>query len=541
MPGVAARFITISSRGGDTSKPSTAADLEAAWDAAIEDSDGGLRVRMSGRGLSDDQMAKWCTWFETSMKSTRKLVAQDVNFSSNSLTSTGVQRLLSTFAKMGVEVRVLKLWQNRIGKGSGMAQFLASCCGTLRELHLSNNQLDSQAMLEIMVAAASARDKRGDWCYPRGNTALWLRLEHNASENAEALNTQFLAELTRLGRTRSCICHVDGSATCRPHACAHGNPAIHLTYLMSNVPRLKTSTVPSTSIGPSVSISATRPQPRPVPGSKPALPSATSSGPAWGRSHAGSVGCRPYPPAAGEVAATGEIFPALGAAAVTERVSSSETSVPVGPTKIDIADLAARTPKAEKKKRGKWVVVEEDNKKAPIIISEDAGPARESQRPPPPAHPPPAENDFEPAASEGSTWEEATTADVTVSSLEDDADGSENTPAVVFKVAEAVVCRNYDAEAEGYCSLVAGEEVGALLEQPEAGDVHCAWPEYVFVCDYASGSARGWAPQAVLWRRYVDDVGRPWLHHGPTDTWHYEDHIEGRVSTEDRGDATSER
>lgn len=218
--------------------------------------------------------------------------------------------------------------------------------------------------------------------------------------------------------------------------------------------------------------------------------------------------------------ASKDTFPALGAAAVAEKGSSSETRIPTGPAVIDIAELAAKSPKAEKKKRGKWVSMEEEKKK-PIIISEDV--ARHSTRPPPPAHPPPVENDFEPAASEGSTWEEATTADVTVSSLEDDAEGSENAVAVVLKVAEAVACRDYDAEAEGYCSLVAGEEVGALLETPEAGDVQSAWPEYVFVCDYRSGTARGWAPLAVLWRRYVDDAGRPWLHHGPTDTWHYED------------------
>eukprot|EP00747_Dinoflagellata_sp_TGD_P179397 gnl/TRDRNA2_/TRDRNA2_30161_c0_seq1.p1 gnl/TRDRNA2_/TRDRNA2_30161_c0~~gnl/TRDRNA2_/TRDRNA2_30161_c0_seq1.p1 ORF type:complete len:431 (+),score=61.99 gnl/TRDRNA2_/TRDRNA2_30161_c0_seq1:97-1389(+) len=84
-----------------------------------------------------------------------------------------------------------------------------------------------------------------------------------------------------------------------------------------------------------------------------------------------------------------------------------------------------------------------------------------------------------------------------------------------------VVDRDYEAEAEGYLSLKAGDELHALLESPEQGDTGCAWPMYVFA--YRSGM-HGWVPLDILWQRYIDfNSGCKWLFHGPTSSCCWEE------------------
>lgn len=517
-PGLAgARVITLTSGGGHVT-PATKAEREASWQGSITETRGGhLRIFMAGRGMVDSDMAQWCAWFETFMKSARKIVAQDVNFSGNALTSAGVRQLLSAFTAMAVEVQVLKLWNNRIGKGSGLAQFFATCNGSLRELHLSNNVLDSQAMYEIMVAAAAAKD--GDsWSYPKGTVALWLRLENNCPDDAEALNAQFLAELTRLGRKRSCLCHVTGSTTCNPRLCAFGTPAIHLTYFMSPVGRAKaapsTSTRALASAGPSfsVSLAARLHDPRaPVPAAW--QPRAAGElGPTWRpklRDEADLAGGKTV---ADGAPASPDSFPALGTEAAPESAFSFKASASPKPStspkagmspKVSMPSMGVVPPIADRKRRNRWLPIDS--------IAGSVPEPREDVRLPSDAP--------EPEGSSTLTSLDAATTTETVSTAGDDTDIAESATMVAF---EAVACCSYKAEAKGYCSMEAGEEVEVFINAPEAGDVMCSWPVYVFICASKAGAGRGWVPLAVLWLRYVDESGRPWLYHDPTRAWQWE-------------------
>ena len=87
---------------------------------------------------------------------------------------------------------------------------------------------------------------------------------------------------------------------------------------------------------------------------------------------------------------------------------------------------------------------------------------------------------------------------------------------------EAVCGRVYVAEAKGYLSLQPSDCVVAWLDQAEPGDPGCAWQSYVFVCDKADVARRGWVPAELLWRRFVDAKGRPWLFHDATGDWCWE-------------------
>ena len=87
---------------------------------------------------------------------------------------------------------------------------------------------------------------------------------------------------------------------------------------------------------------------------------------------------------------------------------------------------------------------------------------------------------------------------------------------------EAVASSAYTAEAEGYLSVRPGECFAAWLDQAEPGEHGCAWPHYVFVCDMVKPERKGWAPACLLWRRFVDQSGRPWLYQAATGDWRWE-------------------
>ncbi|CAK0866614.1 unnamed protein product, partial [Prorocentrum cordatum] len=103
--------------------------------------------------------------------------------------------LLEAMLEAGVAARRLKLHHNRLSSSQGVAEFLKNCRGTLHELHLSHNDLDTAAAAQIVLAAAAARDEQGRLCYPRsegggrGAAPLWLRLEQNFINHAQLLQS----------------------------------------------------------------------------------------------------------------------------------------------------------------------------------------------------------------------------------------------------------------------------------------------------------------------------------------------------------------
>eukprot|EP00928_Gymnodinium_smaydae_P026209 TRINITY_DN20648_c0_g1_i1.p1 TRINITY_DN20648_c0_g1~~TRINITY_DN20648_c0_g1_i1.p1 ORF type:complete len:641 (+),score=138.94 TRINITY_DN20648_c0_g1_i1:48-1925(+) len=223
-----------------------------------------LTVSMSGWGFSDQDMEAWCTWFRCyipAFGSPRdKWEAREVNFAKNQLTAVGVRTLLETLAACRVMALVLKLHHNVIDDGGGVAAFLERCQGSLREIHLSHNELGAVAAAEIILAAAATKeDNTGELCYPRhtgprGMAPLWLRLEQNHVD-LDVLASHVEPGFKRLSRRGRALCNAS-SRGCTPHCCAGGSrssvPAVHAKCLANqrSRPSTKSTTVSQCELPP---------------------------------------------------------------------------------------------------------------------------------------------------------------------------------------------------------------------------------------------------------------------------------------------------
>lgn len=217
---------------------------EKAWAVSVKFSDReSFKIGMVGRSLEDEEMGMWCSWFQGYMQPgpgwNESLVAQEVDFSRNRLSSLGVRRLLGALWHAGVTVWVLKLHHNHLESSRDIAELLAE--GSLREAHLSHNWLDAAGGAELVLAAASAWTKASypGYLYPRDTgggcfAPLWLRLEQNQIDH-KAFEARVLAGVRHLRRRCQILCHVDGTKGCTPHVCfaCSEPPVVHVPYLMS--------------------------------------------------------------------------------------------------------------------------------------------------------------------------------------------------------------------------------------------------------------------------------------------------------------------
>lgn len=217
---------------------------------------------MASWGLTDEDVAKWSQWFAGHLREwvgargadAQLLVAREVDFAENRLSARGVRVLLETLARNKLAVQVLKLHHNRIEAEGGIARFIASCQGHLRELHLSHNELTTTAAEEIIAAAVEAKSVHGTFFYPQqqqgrgdsqkangsgaataagaGAAPLWLRLEQNCVDTAR-LSERAEAVAERCKRPGRALCSVSGSG-CTPRCCLRHRdqpPAVHAKHL----------------------------------------------------------------------------------------------------------------------------------------------------------------------------------------------------------------------------------------------------------------------------------------------------------------------
>jgi len=196
---------------------------------------------MAGWGMTDQDIEKWGCWFRSYVeristgRRNESLWAHEVNFAENQLTCAGVRCLLETLIECKVSVLVLKLHHNQLTTGTSVAEFIVNSEGSLRELHLSHNELETPAAAEIVLAAAAARDSHGAFCYPShaGHSAapLWLRLEQNYVD-ATTLSHRTDQEFEHM-RPGKVLCNVSSRA-CTPHSCVkhrHEPPPVHAKHL----------------------------------------------------------------------------------------------------------------------------------------------------------------------------------------------------------------------------------------------------------------------------------------------------------------------
>eukprot|EP00928_Gymnodinium_smaydae_P034885 TRINITY_DN24635_c0_g1_i1.p1 TRINITY_DN24635_c0_g1~~TRINITY_DN24635_c0_g1_i1.p1 ORF type:complete len:877 (+),score=186.42 TRINITY_DN24635_c0_g1_i1:272-2902(+) len=220
-------------------EPSTQAQ-QSAWRTCVRIHEGRneVSIGMSGWGMTDQDIVSWCDWFVSHLRKTRgknseRLLAKEINFSKNQLTALGVRSLLETLHDLDISPVVLQIHHNRLSTGGDIARFLAVNGGALRELHLSHNDLDTEAVMDIIFAAAAAKDEHGEFLYPHQNGArnaapLWMRLEQNFVD-CDLLKERVEEASRQLQRPGRVLCSVTDKG-CTPHSCNRHRldpPAIH--------------------------------------------------------------------------------------------------------------------------------------------------------------------------------------------------------------------------------------------------------------------------------------------------------------------------
>mmetsp|Transcript_81804 Transcript_81804/g.128824 ORF Transcript_81804/g.128824 Transcript_81804/m.128824 type:complete len:467 (+) Transcript_81804:92-1492(+) len=213
------------------------------WEAYVQfERNRSLKVHMSGWEFRDVDMQRWCKWFASQLKArevasdAQPLVAKEIDFSYNMLTSAGVQHLMRVLQQHSIAVRIFKFHHNCIEDGSDLASFLERSCGSLREIHLSHNRLENSAAAQIVLAAAGARDETGAFCYPtslkKGCLSLWLRLEQNFLDE-ESLRNMLHPSIQQLGRSQEdALCSTGLGSTPQFHASGCGGaPAVQAKNL----------------------------------------------------------------------------------------------------------------------------------------------------------------------------------------------------------------------------------------------------------------------------------------------------------------------
>ena len=112
----------------------------------------------------------------------------ELNFSNNQLDDDAIIKLFDTLIGFAAGVRILKLFRNRIGARGmdSIAQFFGLCPMAVSEIHLSHNQINSEAALALLTGVAS------NAIYPSEVTGpIWCRLENNPIGNHQEVLNKF--------------------------------------------------------------------------------------------------------------------------------------------------------------------------------------------------------------------------------------------------------------------------------------------------------------------------------------------------------------
>jgi len=192
---------------------------------------------MSDAGLHDLLVPMLCSWYERHAKAVQ---FHTIDFSRNYLTVVGIRQIMRTLMKTKSKVKVLKLHHNLIDLDYGgvIEEYLRSCEGSLLELHLSSNKLSTGAISDILLAAISLKNSKGDACYPVSDkTPLWLRADNNPYDS-HALEDQLRSALAK-GNSKQpleeILCNVTHALECRPDCCKNRNlakvPQVQSMYL----------------------------------------------------------------------------------------------------------------------------------------------------------------------------------------------------------------------------------------------------------------------------------------------------------------------
>jgi len=178
--------------------------------------------------LSETGMERYCRWLRTRLTTFREEHGQDalwccrgeVDFSHNQMSNQMVWMLLETLAQHEVQVALLKVSSNRISQGGVLAicEFIRQNerPEALQELHLSHNEIDDEAALELLRTLKSQPPRYPQRSSERhGNVVhspVWLRLSHNRIKDPtrvlrtaedESLGSPIQLSIDRIDRKRA--------------------------------------------------------------------------------------------------------------------------------------------------------------------------------------------------------------------------------------------------------------------------------------------------------------------------------------------------
>lgn len=157
-----------------------------------------LKISMAGSDppLTEVGMERYCKWLRARLTAFREEHGPDsmlhcrgeADFSHCHMTNQMVWKLLEMLAQFEVHIALLKLYANHISQGGVLAicEFIRmnERAEALQELHLSHNEIDDEAALELLRTLHNQRPRYPPRraCEGTGEIAsvpVWLRLNHN--------------------------------------------------------------------------------------------------------------------------------------------------------------------------------------------------------------------------------------------------------------------------------------------------------------------------------------------------------------------------
>lgn len=170
-----------------------------------------LKINLAGLDppLPESGMGRFCAWLKKKLAAFRtehgskalRYCQGDLDFSSNGLSDDSLWMLLESLTQFEVQAAVLKLTKNCISAAGALAlgEFIRNCkgAGPVYELHLSENEIDDDAALDLFRTVkdlqprypARRQDSQGSHSVP-----MLIRLDKNRIDDPAAVLNTLTAE-----------------------------------------------------------------------------------------------------------------------------------------------------------------------------------------------------------------------------------------------------------------------------------------------------------------------------------------------------------
>mmetsp|Transcript_100449 Transcript_100449/g.199434 ORF Transcript_100449/g.199434 Transcript_100449/m.199434 type:complete len:1099 (-) Transcript_100449:65-3361(-) len=221
----------------------------------LRDRDALVQVKLRGAELRDPDVASIAVALQTFVQCNvppEQPLLLELEAAENQLGDAAVASIVSGLRMLaerwpgGARVRILKLWNNKLGDVAAqqLAGLLYTQAGAVEELHLSHNNIGSRGLAALLVAVCCHPTGAYPWTASNGwHVPCWFRIEHNSVNQVKEL-LDALAELVHL---RYCLAPREArSAGCTPSCCVRAEmdpdqetPHVHLPYATATQHRVE--------------------------------------------------------------------------------------------------------------------------------------------------------------------------------------------------------------------------------------------------------------------------------------------------------------